>query len=70
MSESLSIETLIKDQKLIISKFQKELLKENLNFDLPLSQNMAGILLTHCQTLKALEELSNSSEAIMDGGEF
>jgi hypothetical protein len=31
---------------------------------------MAGILLTHCQTLKALEELSNSSEAIMDGGEF
>lgn len=53
MSESLSIETLIEDQKSIISKWQKEL-RENVNIYLPASK-AAETLLIHCQALENLE---------------
>jgi hypothetical protein len=56
MNDSVLVKTLIEDQKMIISKWQKGLLQENFNSALPSCQ-AAETLLTHCQVLKTLEEL-------------
>ena len=63
MSESLSIETLIEDQKLLISKWQKEMLRSNIKLS---DKQTVEALLTHCEVLENLKELSNSSEATME----
>lgn len=63
MSESLSIETLIEDQKSLISKWQKEMLGSNIKTS---GRETVEALLIHCQVLENLEELSNSSEAIRE----
>ena len=65
MNESLSIETLIEDQKSLISKWQKELGK-NLNIYVPASKVAVETLLIHCQALENLEKLSNSSKVARD----
>jgi hypothetical protein len=70
MSDSVSVKALIEDQKLLILKWQKGLLREEVNSLLPSCQQAAETLLTHCQVLKTLEEISKSVETIADGGEF
>jgi hypothetical protein len=57
MNDSVLVKTLIEDQKMIISKWQKGLLQEEFNSVLPSCQKAAETLLTHCQVLKTLEEL-------------
>jgi hypothetical protein len=70
MSDSVSVKALIEDQKLLILKWQKGLLREEVNSLLPSCQQAAETFLTHCQVLKTLEEISKSVETIADGGEF
>jgi|GEM_PF-6748301 len=70
MNDPVSFKTLIEDQKTLISKWQKGLLRDEANSLLPSCQKATETLLTHCQVLKTLEELSKSVETIADGGEF
>jgi hypothetical protein len=70
MSESLSIETLIKDQKLLISRWQQGMIREDINIFNPSCKQMAEALLIHCQSLKTLEGLSNPSEVVIEAEEF
>jgi hypothetical protein len=73
MTEPISIETLIEDQKLIISRYQKGLLNKEYNVFQGAFQQVSETLLKHCEVLEALESLDrelDSGDSIIDGGEF
>ena len=57
MNDLVSVKTLIEDQEMLISKWQKGLLQEEFNSLLPSHQKAAETLLTQCETLKILKEL-------------
>jgi hypothetical protein len=71
MSDSVSLETLIEDQRKVVSLIQKDLIESKRQITLTnssLIKAMAESLLINIQALEILRELANPVDA--DGGDF